>query len=116
MKKLPYRDETLSIRKRICLWLATQTKEFTTADVRKALNFKKPRASRSDRVSEAITIIAWEGKLTRGLYRDRLRLYKKVEGLEFDECAKSNYRRAEKDSEHETKLAPGILGVITHRL
>ena len=116
MKKQPYLNEELSIRKRICLWLATHSNEFTTVDVRKALNIKHPSASRSDRVSQEITCLAEEGKLTRGLYRDRLRLYIKVEGLEFDDFAKRTYRRAEKHSTQQPKLAPGIKGIITHRL
>ena len=116
MKKQPYLNEELSIRKRICLWLATHHNEFTTVDVRKALNIKTPLASRSDRVSQEISILANEGNLTRGLYRNRLILYKKVEGLEFDEFTKRKYLRAEKDSTQQPKLAPGIKGIITHRL
>ena len=113
MKKQPWQDEALTIRKRICLWLATQEEEFTTVDVRKAFNIKNPLASRSDRVSQEISALAKEGNLTRGLYRDRLRLYKKVDGIDL---AKRKYRRAEKDSNHLPKLAPGIKGIITHRL
>lgn len=122
MKKLPWHDETLSIRKRLCLWLFTHNEAFTTEDARAALHIKKPTESRKDQVSQEISVLAFEEKLTRGFYRRTLRLYKKVEGFEFDEFVKRVNRRevllkrAEKKSKHTAKLPPGIKGIIVHKL
>ena len=121
MKK-PFQDVTLSVRMRLCLWLATHNNEFTTDDARKATGIKKPAHSREDRVSQEISVLAWEEKLTRGFHRGNLRLYKKVAGLEYDELFHRVNRRekaakeAEKGADHKPKHALGIKGVITHRL
>ena len=114
-----WQDETLSTRKRICLWLATHENEFTSDDVRKAIKVRKNPISRLDKVSQEISYLAREEKLTKGFHRGMLLLYKKVEGMDFDELSprmstKTMKEKANPAPKHEPKLAPGVKGVITH--
>ena len=116
-----WQDETLSTRKRICLWLATHENEFTSDDVRKAIKVRKNPISRLDKVSQEISYLAREEKLTKGFHRGMLLLYKKVEGMDFDELSprmstKTMKEKANPAPKHEPKLAPGIKGVTVHRL
>ena len=112
----PWQDETISMRQRICWWLETHEKNFTTEDIRKLLNRPKPKGKPTDQVNSEISTLCQEGKLIRGKHKGCLRLYKKVKGLEFEEL----YPRvdlepeAEKPIKFDVNKSPGIKGVITH--